>query len=120
VIGDFLDQTCNILLQNSAEPLQDAAGGLIRDPRTAAQDMVPCLVREVGADDSAVDGKASETKIVYVYFDPDDLQLAITTEHRIEVLRRPPLANRELVVTGSIDFNSMSELLRVECSEQTV
>jgi hypothetical protein len=118
VIQDFLDKTCNLLLQ--AAPQQDAAGGMVRDPRTVDQGLVPCMVRELSGDNTAVDGKSTQTMTVYVYFDPADLDVEITTKHRIEVLREAPLANRQLVVTGTIDFNSMGELLRVECLEQRV
>jgi hypothetical protein len=117
-IGDFLDQTCNIKVQYSGTDDQDAGGGPVREPQTTLQAGVPCLVREMGGGNDPVNGKATQTKIVRVYFDPDDLDVAITSQYLIEVTSGP--APRELVVSSTVDSNSMGSLLAVDCIEQAV
>lgn len=113
-IEDFLDQVCDIKRQardGSGVVPQDELGGAVRDPYVTVHAGVPCLVRPLGADNTPRHERAG-TRITHrVYFDED---LGITSEYQVHV------DGMVLTVVGPVNFNSMGELIALDCTEVRV
>src|SRR5688500_17575286 len=99
-LDDFLDdRRCNIC---TMQTVQDAAGGVDREPYRVDHARVPVLVREMGGSRDRRNDKATQTKVGRLYFDAD---YGLTTRNRIQLLDAAGVPARELTVISVVNVN---------------
>lgn len=105
-IEDFLTQSAQLLAQTEGQV--DVFAAVENEPYVVVEANLPCLVRPLSASNQPRHNKAELTISHRVYFAAD---------HGFTPSRQIQVNGRVFNIVGPVDYNSMGQLVAVDCLE---